>query len=196
MKREFLKELGLTDEQIDKIMAENGKDIEKAKGDIAKLENDLSTKETEIETIKGQLNEANAQIESFKEMDIEGIKKAADDYKAKSEQAEIDAQAKIEELQFSHALDKALSGAKAKNSKAVKALLDLEGLKFNKDEIVGLNEQLERIKEENDYLFESKEGVPTIVRPGSGGDNPKDSSKLTYSEMMKMAEKNPNIKFD
>ena len=29
MKREFLKELGLTDEQIDKIMAENGGDIQR-----------------------------------------------------------------------------------------------------------------------------------------------------------------------
>ncbi len=34
MKREFLKNLGLEDEVIDKIMAENGKDIEKAKGDL------------------------------------------------------------------------------------------------------------------------------------------------------------------
>ena len=34
MKRDFLKELGLTDEQIDSIMSENGKDIEKHKRDI------------------------------------------------------------------------------------------------------------------------------------------------------------------
>ena len=31
MKREDLKAMGLTDEQIDKVMAENGKDIEKQK---------------------------------------------------------------------------------------------------------------------------------------------------------------------
>lgn len=45
MKREFLKELGLTDEQIDKIMAENGKDIEKYKT-LAE------TKEAELKQVK------------------------------------------------------------------------------------------------------------------------------------------------
>ena len=32
MKREYLKELGLEDEIIDKVLAENGKDIEREKG--------------------------------------------------------------------------------------------------------------------------------------------------------------------
>ena len=42
MKREFLKELGLDAEVIDKIMAENGKDIEahKANGDKLTAENE------------------------------------------------------------------------------------------------------------------------------------------------------------
>ena len=34
MKREFLKELGLSDEQVNSIMAENGKDIEKHKTEL------------------------------------------------------------------------------------------------------------------------------------------------------------------
>lgn len=155
-----MKGLGLTDEQIDKIMAENGKDIEKAKGDTAKLEGDLRTKEAEIEKLQGQLKDANKQIEDFKGMDIEAIKKAADDYKEKFEKAEKDAKEQLEKLQFDHLLEKALTGARAKNAIAVKALLDMEGLKLNNDEIVGLNEQLEKIKEENDYLFEVEDTDP------------------------------------
>ena len=79
MQRKFLEELkigdqSLTKEQIDSIMAENGKDIEatKAKAD----------KSQEIENLKSQLSEkdklieeANVQIENFKGMDVEGIKK-------------------------------------------------------------------------------------------------------------------------
>ena len=34
MKREFLKDLGLTDEQIEKVMAEHGRGIEKFKEDL------------------------------------------------------------------------------------------------------------------------------------------------------------------
>lgn len=161
MKREFLEGLGLEKEVIDKIMAENGKDIEKYK-------TEAETQKTELEGLKTQLADANKQIEEFKGMDIDGIKKAAEDYKTKFEQAEADSKAKIEAMQFEHALDSALSGVKAKNPKAVKALLDMEGLKLNNGEVIGLKEQLEKIKADNDYLFESDKADPTIVKPTPG----------------------------
>lgn len=161
MKREFLKELGLTDEQIDKIMGENGKDIEKAKGD-------LDAKEAELKAVKGQLKDANKEIEKFKELDVDEIKKRADDYKEKYEKAEKEAKEQLEKLQFEHKLESALSSAKAKNIKAVKALIDTEGLKLNGDEIVGLKEQLETIQKDNHYLFDLEDVVdnpPTFIRP-------------------------------
>ncbi|MCR1897812.1 phage scaffolding protein [Irregularibacter muris] len=152
MKREFLKELRLEEETINKIMAENGKDIEKYKT--------LSeTKEKEVKTLQGQLDTANKEIESYKEMDIESIKQSARDFQKKLEDTQVQAKADIEKLQFDHALEKALAGAKARNVKAVKALLDLEGLKLNNGELVGINEQLEKIKQENNYLFEIEELV-------------------------------------
>ena len=130
-------------EEIDKkISAEIGKAF------VSKA--DFNAKNEEKKAIAEQLENANKQIEEFKGMDIDGIKKAADDWKLKAEQAQKDAEAKITAMQFDHALDGALSGAKAKNAKAVKALLDMEGLKMNNGEIVGLNEQLEKVKEENE----------------------------------------------
>lgn len=167
MKREFLKELGLTDEQIDKIMAENGKDIEKYKA-LAE------TKEAELKQIKQQLEEANAQIEKFKDMDIESIKAAAEDYKQKYEKAKEEAQKEIEQIKFNYAIEKALTDAKARNIKAVKALLDLDNLKLTDEKILGLDEQLAKIKEENSFLFESddKKELPKFIRPGGGDSNP------------------------
>lgn len=194
MKREFLKELGLTEEQIDKIMGENGKDVEKAKGD-------LSTKETELASVKEQLETANSKIEEFKEMDVEGIKAAAEDYKTKYEETQTKAKEEMEKLQFEHKLEGALSGAKAKNIKAVKALLDMEGLKLNKDEIVGLNEQLEKIKEENSYMFEddsnTKQDPPPFTRPGGKGKqdgiSKEDFNKMSYSEKVELYNDNQEL---
>ena len=64
----------------------------------------------------------------------------------------------------------ALRTAGAKNSKAVRALLDEAGLKLNGDSIVGLDEQLKTIRENNDYLF-NNDTKPVIVRstPGATG---------------------------
>ena len=80
MKREYLKQLGLEQDVIDKIMAENGSDIEE-------LKQQLKTAEADKETLSKQIAEANKQIEEFKGMDIEGIKKAAEDYKSKFEKS-------------------------------------------------------------------------------------------------------------
>lgn len=163
MKREELKELGLSDEQIDKIMSLNGQDIEKHKqtAETAKATGDA---------LKKQLDDATTQIEAFKGMDIEAVKKSADEWKAKAEQASKDAEAQVSRLKFDHALDGALTGAKAKSLKAVKALLDLESLKLNDDgSIAGLEDQIKTIMESKDgFLFESDKPEPKIV---SGGNN-------------------------
>lgn len=149
--------------------------------------NKFEAKEKEVETLQEQLETANQQIEDFKEMDIDAIKQAAEDYKTKYETEKANAQAELEKLQFEHAIEKALTGAKAKNAKAVRALLDLDGLKLNNGEIVGLNEQLEKIKEENDYLFEGEEEkVPQIIKPG-GDDTKASSGVLNISKLAEEA---------
>lgn len=170
MKREDLKKLGLTDEVIekagleadvlDKIMALHGKDIEKHKEDLA-------TATTAAEGLRKQLDEANKQIESFKELKPEELQKAVEDWKTKAETAEAEAKKQIDALKFDHALDGALLGAKAKNPKAVKALLKIDDLKLTDDgKLLGLDEQVEALKTENDYLFESDEPEPKIVAGG------------------------------
>jgi len=161
MKREELKSLGLTDEQIDKVMAANGADIETHKSATTKANTDL-------QAAKDQLAEANKQIEAFKEMKPEDLKKAAEDYKSKYDKLVEDHAAETKQHQFDSALEKGLAEAKAKNPKALKGLLDLTNLKYNEADgsLVGLKEQIEKIKPENDYLFESAEDAeptPEIV---------------------------------
>lgn len=192
MKREFLKELGLTDEQVDKVMAENGKDIEKYKSLSETQANTLTSKEKELDTIKAQLETANEQIEDFKEMDIDGIKKAADDYKEKLKEAQTTAKEELEKLQFEHQLDIALRESKAKNTVAVRALLDMEGLKLNDNEIIGLKDQIEKLQEEQSYLFEVEDtgegsaGGVIFSRPGGnpkpGAITSEDFKKMSYRE--------------
>lgn len=163
MKREDLEKIeGLSKEAIDKIMALNGADIEKHK-------TAAETAKTEADGLKTQLTEANKQIEAFKGMDVEGVKKSADEYKAKFEQAQADAKKQVDQLKFDHALDGALTTAKAKNAKAVRALLNTELLKLADDgSISGLNDQIAKIKTDNDFLFEDDKPGPKIV---AGGNN-------------------------
>ena len=156
MKREELEKLGLEKEAIDSIMALHGKDIEanKAKASAAEAERD---------GLKSQLDEAARAIESFKALDIEGVKKSADEWKAKAEQAKVEADKQVYQVRYESALSDALKGAKAKNVKAVRALLNEADLKLTDEGLVGLKEQLEKIAPENDYLFDSDVPTPKIV---------------------------------
>ena len=150
MNKQDLAKLGIEDEElVQKIIVLHGKDIER-------LKSELDAKAGEIEQLNNQLAEAGKAIEGFKEMDIDGIKKAAEEWKSKAEQAKLEADQKVQELKLEHALKDALVAAKAKNPKVVKALLEMDKIKFSEDgnSLEGLDEQLETIKQENDYLFD------------------------------------------
>ncbi len=194
MKTEFLKSLNLSQEVIDKIMAENGKDIAVEQKKVEKIIQERDSYKLKAESLETQVNDANTEIQKFKDMDIDGIKKAADDWKETAEKAKADADKQISQMKFDYALSAALTGAKAKNAKAVKALLDMDGLKFNDGKIVGLDEQLAQIKADNDYLFESDEPAPEFVKGtngGSGSVGGKKPSEMTYTELCDYMAQNP-----
>ena len=94
MKRTFLKELGLDDEVIDKIMAENGKDIEAHKGNSDKLTADLDAKTKEhsealalIEQLKGE-NAGNEKLQnSIKDYETKLAALAAENEQLKIDKA-------------------------------------------------------------------------------------------------------------
>ena len=194
MKTEFLKSLNLSQEVIDKIMAENGKDIAAEQKKADKIIQERDSYKLKAESLETQVNDANTEIQKFKDMDIDGIKKAADDWKETAEKAKADADKQISQMKFDYALSAALTGAKAKNAKVVKALLDMDGLKFNDGKIVGLDEQLAQIKADNDYLFESDEPAPEFVKGtngGSGSVGGKKPSEMTYTELCDYMAQNP-----
>ena len=164
MKREFLQNIKVGDaalpkEIIDLIMEENGKDIEAVKAKFA-----------DYDSIKGQLVEANKQIEDFKGMDIDGVRKAAEEWKQKAEQAENDAAQKIADMQFESSLKEAIAAAKGKSSKAIAALLDVDTLKQSKNQTEDIKKALESLKNDNDYLFDG-EPTPPPYAPGAGSQN-------------------------
>lgn len=75
-------------------------------------------------------------------------------------------QRKLDQQQFDFALEKALSSAKARNPKAVKALLDLETVKLDEDgTLKGLEDQIKKLRESDGYLFEEAEETSQANKP-------------------------------
>lgn len=189
MKREFITGLlpEIPKETLDKIMDENGKDVEAVK-----------TKYADYDGLKTQLADAGKTIDGFKALDIDAIQKAANDWKLKAEQAEQDAATKIADLQFNSMLDSAVGTAKGKNAKAIRALLDVETLKTSKNQSEDIKTALDALKTENGYLFEA-EGTPPPYAPGTGstpivGQYTKETfAKLGYRDRVALKQEHPEL---
>ena len=82
MKRDFLKELELSDEVIEKIMAEHGKgiDAERKKAETLTAQRDELTE---------RLKTASATIEKFGDANPEALKSEIEKYKAAASEAEV-----------------------------------------------------------------------------------------------------------
>lgn len=203
MKRDFLKDLGLEKEAIDSIMEENGKDIEAAKGDVKSLESKISTLESDNATLKKQVEDRDSQLETLKNStgDVEAMKtQIADLQKANQEAADAHA-AEIKQMKIDAAIDSALATAKAKNVKAVKALLELgDDVDIDDKGVVkGLDEAIKKLQgaEDSKFLFEeSKQKQVKGAKPGESGnengDHGVDTSKMTYSELTAYLAENPD----
>ena len=149
MKREYLEKLGLDKEMIDKIMAENGKDIEAEKSRV-------TAKEQELETIRDNLSKANETIKSYKGMNIDDIQKSADDWKTKYEGMEQ----QLTSVKNNARLEKEIAGFNTIDSDVLLKLIKQEDLVYKDDKIHGLEDQITKIKESKPYLFKEENQEP------------------------------------
>ena len=185
MKRSFLEALGLEKDAIDQIMTEYGKDVEKLKADISVLENEKSTlseslkeRDTQLEDLKGKAGDNAALQDQIAELQ-------------KSNAAEVERlTSENNQIRINAAVEQALLIAKAKNVKAAKALLNLEGAELADDGTVkGLAEQIKGLQEAetSGFLFDSTGAEFKGVTPRDGKDGvpPMADYQSRYSEAKK-----------
>lgn len=100
--------------------------------------------------------------------ELETARAQAADWKQQAERAEKDAAAQVEAVRFDAQLDSAIGKAKGRNAKAIKALLDLEGLRTSADSEGAIAAALEQLEQENGYLFGGITPPPYAAGTGAG----------------------------
>ena len=158
MKRDFLESLGLESEVIDKIMKENGKDIEGVKA-----------KFSDYDDIKKQLETANTTLEKFK--DYDQTKADVEKYKAELKKSQEESAAKIAAMERSAKVGDFLSDKKFVNSithDAVKKQL-ADMLTDEKNAGKSLKDLFDEItKDQADILKDDNAPTPPVVPAMSG----------------------------
>lgn len=170
MKREFLEGLGLDKEAIDKIMAENGKDIQAEKAKLKALED-------EKVSLTSALDEANETIKGYKDMDIEKIKRSAIDWEEKVKAKESE----LLEIKKTSAIKEALLKTSAQDIDVLLKVLDHDALLFENEEIKGLDAQISHLTKTKPYLFKTEEPNgfnPHIPEANSAGGEGKSQMEM------------------
>lgn len=181
MKRDFLRQLGIEDkETIDKIMDENMADTNRVKVELENKVTELTDAKTKLSDLEKELNDAKAAAAKVEELTKQLTTLTEENTKLKTER-----DSEVSALKLNSALELALRDNKAKNVKAVKALLDMDKISLEDTKLVGLEEQLSVLKEDanSSFLFGGEEQTPPPAgtEPGKGT-GASGKSQLTFAE--------------
>lgn len=122
------------------------------------LKGKYDSKVSELADTKKLLDDANNEIQSYKDMDIDGIKQKAADWETKYNTDIAALNQKITDQQKESAAKDYLQGKGIKSKLAQKAALTgLMGLEFKDGALVGADDYLKKLKEEDPDSFETED---------------------------------------
>lgn len=189
MKKEDLIAMGLTEEQAKKVMDSiDGNFVTKTRFNEVNEEN---------KTLKKSVSDRDKQLEDLKKSSGDNAalqQQISDLQKANADQQKAH-ETELTQLKIDNAVDIALSDAKAKNSKAVKAMLDMSVIKVGEDgKVTGHVEQIEALKKSDGWMFDADQQTQqqfTGFQPGASTTVP-NSTAAGYEARLADARKNNN----
>ena len=166
MKREDLEAIGMTKEQIDKVLDMHHEEydpvkkaLDTANADLAAEKEKTSTQETTIAGLKKDLGE-------FKDADVSGMKQKIEDLEKDIQTKDAAHKQEIADRDFNDLLKECITAAKGVNAKAITALLDVDTLKESKNQKEDIAVAIKALTEADDskMLF----GEPDPKPAGTG----------------------------
>jgi hypothetical protein len=193
MNKEDLIAMGLTEEQAKKVMDSlDGNFVTKTRFNEVNEEN---------KTLKKSVSDRDKQLEDLKKSsgDNAALQQQISDLQKQNADQQKAHDEELAKLKLDNAVEIALSGAKAKNGKAVKAMLDMSKVKLGEDgKLSGFDEQIEALKKSDSYMFDVQQQTQqqtqqqfTGFQPGASSTVP-NSTAAGYEARLADARKNNN----
>ena len=147
MTREFLEEMGIEKENVNKILNKYHEGVKEYKDNAEKV------KTLEAETVS---------LKELKKVDAKELETKIAELEQKNKTLQAESESKLLETRKNLMLENSLMKANVKNSKAIRGMLELDKITINGDELDGLEDQIKALKESDSYLFNIEEPTKTI----------------------------------
>lgn len=166
MKREELEALGLTKEQVDKVLDAHHKELDPVQKELDTAKEDLKVAKETVDTQGTTIKDLKKDLEAFKDVDVSGMKTKIANLENDLQTKETEYAQKIADRDFQDMLKESIATAKGRNAKAITALLDIDVLKASKNQKEDVAAALKALTEAEDskMLF----GEPEQQNIGSG----------------------------
>ncbi len=150
MKRDELEALGLTKEQVDKVLNMHHTELDPVQKELETTKESLAKETDKVKAHKTTIDGLKEDLKKFDGVDVTALNE-------KISQLEKDVQAKdteyaqqLADRDFQDLLKESIATAKGKNAKAITALLDIDSLKASKNQKEDVAEALKTLAEAED----------------------------------------------
>ena len=167
MKLEELTKLGIAENVAKQVVALN-------EAEVAAEAKKLTDKEAELTMATEKITELTETVKKFDGVDVEKMKSEIENLNKKYNE---DTTA----LKMENAISKTLAGCGAKDADIVGKLLDRSIIKLDGDKLVGVSEQIERLKADKAFLFGGAD-EQTGARIDTGLDHQKTAENVSDAQ--------------
>lgn len=175
MKREELKELGLTDEQVESVMAKSGAEVAALNNQITTLKSEKAQLENDKKVITKEKDDKEKALTELQKNSI-----SKEEYDKKVKEIEDNAKNEQEEYIFNNLLNQGLDEAKVLKDDLTRTAFisllnkDKDKIKISDDKksLIGLKELTDNYKKQVPHFFEKKKasGYEPVEPFGDKGD--------------------------
>ncbi len=170
----------LSSEEIKAILAEHGKTVTTETDKVKQSLNET------ISNYQNQLKTANDTIQSYKDMDIDSIKKSADDWKTKYEEMEANQKAEKEKsirTERTNAFFNDIKFASESAKAGVIAQFNAKDFKYDEEskKFLGASEWLNELKEKDSGAFLSNVANPKFTTTPTAPNNDSSMDKILHA---------------
>lgn len=167
MKREELEALGLTKEQVDKVLDMHHEELDPVQRELTSTKDELVVANDKVKVHEETINGLKEDLKKFDGVDVTALNE-------KIEQLERDIQTKdtehaqqLADRDFQDILKDSIAAAKGKNAKAITALLDVDSLKVSKNQKEDVAAALKTLAEAEDSKMLFGEPEPEVIGKGN-----------------------------
>ena len=127
----------------------------------------------ELSTANSTISQLQEAVKKFNGVDVDGLRTEISNLQTKYNED-------IAKERLERALEIAIMGGKARDTKAVKPFLDLSQISMDGETIKGVAEQLEQLKKDKGYLFEDIPTKTGMRHPQGGGASANDALRAAF----------------